>query len=58
MAAGVDEYKVQRVVGHTTGRMTRRYTHLRPDHYTEVLVALPAPGNQTAPVEKRAIRQS
>lgn len=43
MAAGADEIKVQRVVGHTTGRMTRRYTHLRPDHYTELIQLLEPP---------------
>lgn len=29
---GVDLYLVQRLLGHKTGEMTRRYTHLAPDN--------------------------
>ena len=44
MAAGADEYKLQRLAGHESGAMTRRYTHLKPDHFTELLDAVPMLG--------------
>lgn len=38
--AGIDLYRVQILMGHSSPRMTMRYAHLRPDHFDAVAEVL------------------
>ena len=48
---GIDLYRVQRLLGHKTGEMTRRYAHLAPDNLRTAINSL----NDTATAIKTAI---
>ncbi len=58
--AGVDLYKTQKLLGHTTPRMTQRYAHLSPDHMRDAIEALEVfnVGNLVGNTAKKAINSN